>query len=402
MVTNEKLLEMPLTYLKKQYQARQTRWTPTGDQFAFADSVDFLNHEHWDLASEGSGPLFGRAYLACLEAHKPEQLSFKYALIYRQGQPIASLVMQILDSDLSVFLPRNSPLAHGGRLLSTRIFLCGSLLCWGNRGVAVRQGIDPKTVWPSVAEALYRARRSARLKRETDFVLVRDLPSAHADSAVLQEYSYSTVDVEADMVLNLRDWKSYEDYLGSLQSKYRKAAKEVIKKISKAGCVVEELTDFEKYQDRLFALYRAVWSEADVRPVEFSPRYLGALKYALGEDYAYLVIRRDEDILGFVTLIRDGETAIGYILGFDREQAKQLPLYLRLLHAVVQRGLEWGCRRVSFGGTALEPKARLGAEPEPRQVWARHRLAPLNALVKPLFESFSPQQPPDRNPFKKL
>lgn len=47
------------------------------------------------------------------------------------------------------------------------------------------------------------------------------------------------------------------------------------------------------------------------------------------------------------------------------------------------------------------PKARLGAEPEPRQVWARHRLAPLNVLVKPLLESFSPQQPPERNPFKK-
>ena len=60
-------------------------------------------------------------------------------------------------------------------------------------------------------------------------------------------------------------------------------------------------------------------------------------KRALGEEYAYLVIRKEDEILGFVTVIKDGDTAIGYILGFDREAAQGLPLYLRLLQAVVER-----------------------------------------------------------------
>jgi hypothetical protein len=392
---------MPLTYLKKQYQARQTRWTPTGDQFAFADSVDYLNPQHFDHAVEGCGALFSRDYLKCLEEHRPEQLTFKYGLIYRNGEPIAALTMQILDTDLSVFMPKDSRRAWGGQFVNQRIFVCGSLLCWGNRGVAIRDEVGESSVWPSVAEALYRVRRSARLTGETDFVLVRDLPAGHEESAILEDYSYSTVDVDPDMVLDLRDWGNYADYLASLQSKYRKAAKDIRKKLKKGGCVTEDLADPDQYEDRLYELYRAVWQEADVRPVEFSPRYLGALKKALGDDYAYLVIRREDEILGFVTLIKDGDTAIGYILGFDREAARGLPLYLGLLQAVVERSLEWGCKRVSFGGTALEPKARLGAEPAARQVWARHRLAPLNVMVKPLLESLTPQQPPDRNPFKK-
>jgi GNAT acetyltransferase-like protein len=392
---------MPLTYLRKQYQARQTRWTPTGDQFAFADSVNYLKPQDWDHVADGRA-LFSRTYLSCLEEHRPEQLTFMYGLIYRDAEPIAAVIMQILDTDLSVFAPKDSRRAKGGRFVNQRIFVCGSLLCWGNRGVAVAPGVDESSVWPSVAEALYRVRRSARLSGVTDFVLVRDLPAKHAQSAILEDYSYSTVDVEPDMVLDLRDWKCYDDYLASLQSKYRKAAKDIRKKLEKGGCVLEDLASPEQHEKRLSDLYRAVWQEAEVRPVEFSPKYLGALKRALGEDYAYLVIRRENEILGFVTLIKDGETAIGYILGFDREEAARgLPLYLRLLQAVVERSLEWGCKHVSFGGTALEPKARLGAQPSPRQVWARHRLAPLNVMVKPLLESFTPQQPPDRNPFKK-
>ncbi len=391
---------MPLTYLKKQYRAHQTRWALSGDQFAFADSVNYLNTQHWDRVVEDRGALFSRAYLKCLEEHNPEQLTFKYGLIYREGEPIAAVVMQILDTDLSAFVPKKSKRAQGGKFISTRILVCGSLLCWGNRGVAIADGVEESTVWPAVAELLYRVRRSERIGGETDFVLVRDLAAGHQDSTILEDYSYSIVHVEPDMVLNLRDWTNNDDYLASLQSKYRKAAKDIRKRIEKAGCVLEDLADPDKYEHRLFELYRAVWQEAEVRPVEFSKKYLSALQKALSQDYAYLVIRKEENILGFVTLIKDRDTAIGYILGFDREAAQELPLYLRLLQAVVERALEWGCKRVSFGGTALEPKARLGAEPEPRQVWARHRLAPLNVMVKPLLESFTPQQPPARNPFK--
>jgi len=252
-----------------------------------------------------------------------------------------------------------------------------------------------------VAEALYRIRRSEKLTGETDFVIIRDLPADEPSHLKLKDYGYRPVNVEADMVLDLKDWTCFEDYLSSLQSKYRKAALSIRKKIDKAGCSLVELADPDQYQERLHQLYRAVWSEADVRPVEFASTYLPSLKSALGQDYALLALRQADQILGFVSVIRDSDRAIGYILGFDRDAAQELPIYLRLLQGVIERALQWGCRSVSFGGTALEPKARLGAEPSPRQVWARHRAAPLNVLIRPLLENFTPQQPPERNPFKK-
>src|SRR5258705_7365281 len=63
----------------------------------------------------------------------------------------------------------------------------------------------------------------------------------------------------------------------------------------------------------------------------------------------------------------------GYYIGYDRAAAAGLPLYLRLLHAVVEQAIDWGCGRLSLGRTTLDPKARLGARPQPLFIWARHR-----------------------------
>lgn len=372
---------MPLDYLKEKYRRRKVRRTPTGDSFACADRIDFLVADHWDRCAQAGGVFFRRAYLRCLEQNPPEGLEFRYALVYRDGAPIAAVVIQMLEKDLSCFLPQDSALAAGGRLISQKLFVCGSLLCWGNQGVSVAPEVDWSTVWPSVAEVLYRIRRAEKLSGSSDFVLFRELPRGDEAARRLRDYGYRPVDVEPDMVLENPGWASYDEYLKSLQSKYRSAAKSVFKKIEKAGCTVERLTNLREHRDRIYELYDAVWASAEVRPVKLTPDYFCALEEALGEDYVLIAVLREGQILGYVTVIRSDKLAVGYMLGFDREAAKELPLYLRLLNAVVEQSIEWGCQRVSLGGTALDPKARLGGAPFPRQVWVRHRLAPLNVIV---------------------
>jgi hypothetical protein len=131
-----------------------------------------------------------------------------------------------------------------------------------------------------------------------------------------------------------------------------------------------------------------------------APEYLPALAKAAGDDFACVIIRREDRILGFVTLLRDGDLAIGYYIGYDREEAATLPLYLRLLHAVVEQAIVWGCRRLSLGRTALDPKARLGAKPERLFIWARHRHPTVNFFARKLVHAIPHQEPPERNPFK--
>lgn len=104
-------------------------------------------------------------------------------------------------------------------------------------------------------------------------------------------------------------------------------------------------------------------------------------------------------MLGFVvTLLEDQDSAIAYHIGFDREVAAELPLYLRLLHVAVGDAIDAGARRVSFGRTALEPKAALGARPSPLHVWVRHRQPVLNRLMRALLGRIHHDEAPARNP----
>ena len=207
------------------------------------------------------------------------------------------------------------------------------------------------------------------------------------------------------MVLDISPkWRTYENYLTSLTSRYRKHAKQVHKDVESAGFQVELLSrsaDIAHHADSLHKLYLQTHHNARVRLVTLSPAFLPTLAEQLRDDLRCTVVRRDDQLLGFVTTVRDGETAVGYYIGFDRTANAEVPIYFRLLQTVVDDAIKLGCRRLSLGRTALEPKARLGARPDPLRIWMRHRIPMLNVLVRGLLHTLSHHdEPPDRNPFK--
>jgi hypothetical protein len=197
-------------------------------------------------------------------------------------------------------------------------------------------------------------------------------------------------------------WRNYEDYLGALDAKYRRNARDQVKKLAAAGCTIEPLSDLSAVAARLHELYLAVHDNATVRLVTLPDSYLPALARAAGHDFRCTVVRRGEEVLGFVTTLRDGESAIAYYIGFDRVSAGGLPLYLRLLHATIADAIDWGCRRLSLGRTALEPKAALGAKPQPMAVWLRHRVPAMNWMLRSLLGAVPHAEAPERRPFKSV
>jgi len=115
----------------------------------------------------------------------------------------------------------------------------------------------------------------------------------------------------------------------------------------------------------------------------------------------FTILRKEDELLGFVTTVKDGETAVGYYIGFDRKSNAEFPIYFRLLQSVIGHAIDLGCKRLSLGRTALEPKARLGARPDPMRVWIRHRIPMLNLIVRGLLHTISDhEEPPERKPFK--
>jgi hypothetical protein len=385
----------------------------------FADRIDYLDPARWDALTEGGSFFLRRDVLRVVEAHGPENIQPRYAMVFRESTPVAVLAVQIVtvtgerlrrDPAVAKSAPQANLLRRllapaarsAGSRLRERMLVAGNLLSWGFHGIAFARGEDPVTLWPAVAEALYRIRRAERLAGQTDFAMVKDITAAEVGTDGLRRFSYRALETEPNMVLALDPgWKTYDDYLAALDSKYRKKVRDQAKKLAAAGCTIEVLTDLRSHALRLHELYLAVQGNASVRLVTLRENYFSELARVAGENFRCTVVRRAGEVVGFVTTVRDGSTAIGYYLGFDRALAAEgLPLYLRLLHATVADAIAWRSTRLSLGRTALEPKAGLGARPEPMSVWVRHRVAPLNWVLRGLLGAVPHAQAPERSPFK--
>jgi predicted N-acyltransferase len=257
-------------------------------------------------------------------------------------------------------------------------------------------------LWPGIAEALYRIRRADRLLSSTDLVMIKDVPHDMMQPAgALKRISYRSVETEPNMVLTLSPtWRSFEDYLAALTSSYRKTARKIFEEIRADGCVVETLSDVAAFTDVIHSLYLQVHHRQRMRLVTLKPEFLPMLAATFGGKFRCTVIRKENEILGFVTTLKDHDTAVGYYIGFDSRANAELPIYFRLLQAVVEDAIQLGCRQISFGRTALEPKARLGAKPVPFHVWVRHRVPAMNILLRGLMQTVSHEEAPDRSPFK--
>ncbi|HEX7654624.1 MAG TPA: GNAT family N-acetyltransferase [Verrucomicrobiae bacterium] len=405
--------------LKAMHERHEERHRPSGFQFAFSERIDLLNAAAWEAVTTGGTCFLRRDYLRLAENCGPANVEPRYALICRGQQPVAALAAQIVAITGEHFRgqtksagakkevhPLKKVLAPAARLatakLDERLLVAGNLMSWGFHGLAFAPGEDPTVIWPGVADALYRIRRAERLLGETNLVLVKDVTPAEAGLEALRRFSYRPLETEPNMVLTLNpNWRSYEDYLGALDAKYRRNAKDQLKKLAAAGCTFETLTDLTPVAARLHALYLSVHDNAAVKLVTLPESYLPGLAQVLGDGFRCTVVRRGADILGFITTLRDGETAIAYYIGFDRAAAAEgLPIYLRLLHATIDHALAWGCKRLSLGRTALEPKAAMGAKPEPMAVWLRHRIPALNWALRGVLRSVTHEEAPERNPFK--
>jgi hypothetical protein len=412
----EKIKSLKNAFAERSH-VRKTLRGPADLCYAIADSIGMLDRGAWDHLVKDAGFFLSAGYLASVEQVLPHNLSPRYALVYSgagaERQPVAAIYMQIAEVSVAQMRPekpepqagsRAAPLDQLAQNTKQRILTCGNLLTFGQHGIAFAKDVDQKLAWHGVAEVLYRVRQAEKLAGKTHFVMIKDLHSPYREHAAhLENLSYRYVETEPNMVLALSpDWKNHEDYLASLASKYRGNFRNAIMKVMDEGaCTMEQVTDMAAVQDQIHALYKEVQVNAGVRLFELVPEYFAMLQRAAGERFRCSVIKREGKMLGFLISVADGATAVAYHIGFDRAAAADLPIYLRLLHAGIADAISMGCKEISYGRTALEPKAALGAKPQPFGILVRHRQPVLNKMMKRLLTGIEHEEAPERSPFKK-
>jgi hypothetical protein len=372
----------------------------------------------WDVLTTGQSLFLQRNYLRLLELHGPAGLGHRYALIERDGHPIAGVAAQVVDVDDELLAVRDRTAFAAGKrpaldrlttwlrnrglgMLGRRVLVCGNLFSCGLDGLALAPGEDAQATWPLVLDAL---RKMQQADRRIAFLLIKDL-SAQDDAhrAAFATAGYAHLKVEPSMDLHADPaWTSRADYLLALNTKYRKAALRLDAQMAEAGCTLEPLPNLRPEQACLHALYLQVEQRAVMRFGSVGLEYLPNFAEWAGPDrFRCTVIRQGSEIVGYSAVFKSGYTALAHMVGFDTAANERAPIYLRLLHSIIDDGLALGCTTLHYGRTALEPKARLGATPTDTELWLRHANPVVNMAVGPLLQLVPQDVAPQREPFRK-
>lgn len=366
--------------------------------------------KEWSQAAPKDNLFLQPEYLATLEECPPQGMSFRYAILENQGVPFGIVYTQILyfQAGESIRFHTRSG-SHRclfdlfgqyirslvARQVAFSTLVCGNLMLSGEHGFYLGEGNE------GAGHILEKAIRAIRedLQHEgtpISVILFKDFEDqAPQLSKRLAPLGYHPFHILPSMIMALSpDWRTYEDYLDALSSKYRVRAKKA-RKILNARAQKRQLhsKDLDRWSARMHHLYQQVVDDSGFNVIHLEPGYFSSLARHLGEDVIITGYFEQEELIGFTSAIRNGNGELeAHFLGYERETNPGLKLYLNMLLDLTELGIQLRCNRIVLARTAEEIKSSIGAVPVPLLLFIRHRSHFANRFIKPLLDYLNPEE----------
>ncbi|MFT4663086.1 MAG: hypothetical protein ACI9RM_001422 [Ulvibacter sp.] len=395
-------------------------WNPigkTGYDIVVVSSIDEMP-ALWEQAAPEGNIFLGRNYLQALEHNPPENMNFCYILYRKKDKPIGVAACQIqrfnVDKGLNQKESEASPCFFTviGRFLKGLVaskvefttFVCGNILLTGEHGYCFKPDLlSPKETFELVDKSMDVAKVVLNQKgANINGYLMKDLFQQTRDEAyVPANTKMNEFIIEPNMVLDMDPkWKSFDDYLASMHSKYRVRARKAIKSSLPLEKQSFDESQIEEYKKELYKLYQSVAEKSGFNLVNLNVNYLLALKKEFKDDFTLDAYFLDGELIAFYTTLLNGHELEAHFLGFNQDLNRKYQMYLNILYEIVKIGIEKGVEKVVFARTAMEIKSSVGARAHDMYCYMRHPnafsnkfVAPILDYLKPNHEGWVPRQP---------
>ncbi len=351
---------------------------------------------------------YSLAYLKIVEETLAENIEFKYILFYKKNTPVAFAITQLFKFNSDQLKLHEFPCKWSdsvkNKLISNidvSILTCGNLFACGEYGFKYnKEHIDATIAFEGLSNALRELRQSEN-DNKPSFILLKEFwPKSFSESDQIKSYDFREFEIDVNMVLQLENWTTFEDYLASLRTKFRTRVKSVLKK--SASLIVKEFSaqDIENYKNDISNLYSSVLKNSDFKIGEQNITTFKNLRATFSNDFIFKGYFLNEKLIAFSTaFLFDGILEANHI-GIDYNYNKSHAVYQRMLYDYVHIAINKKVKELRLGRTAEIIKSTVGAKPVNMKLYVRHRNSISNTLLKPLIELISPSDYEIRNPFK--
>jgi hypothetical protein len=210
-------------------------------------------------------------------------------------------------------------------------------------------------------------------------------------------------EVEPLMVLHMDPtWKSMEDYLSSMKTKFRTKAQSVMARSANCIGVPVLFHEWPQWEKHLLDLYNQVESKAGFKLQPFPLSTLRSWMEKSPLETQLIVYLHGENVpVGFrFHWLHRGELHALFV-GMDYRHHRELCIYPRMLYDYVEDGIRLGAKSLHLGRTAAEMKSGIGAVPIRSAGLTRAKNPLLNGMIRPFLKKMVPPTYRTDFPFKK-
>jgi predicted N-acyltransferase len=364
---------------------------------------------NWDTLAIGN-IFLSTQYLEILEKSAPTNMTPHFIGLFKEKELVGIAVSQFLDlNKLESFGERDKCIKTAVRNIVFKKF-CSHILIIGNNMLSGQNtcAFSTKTDNFQILQALKMAseKLSAKFKKKglkVHITTFKDFPiedtKAFHQAGLQNHFQFST---QPNMLFDIPNhWKSEQDYIDALTKKYRDQYKRARKKAEGIIKRKMHLEDIIKYEDTIYDLYYHVAKNAHFNTFFLARNHFRTFKEILKDKFLFYGYFLDDKLIGFNTIIKNGEVMDTYFLGYDNSIQREKMLYLNMLYDMVAYSINKGFKEIIFARTALEIKSSVGAKPQDMFGFAKHS----NPIADLAFEKvFCYLEPTvvwqERNPFK--
>ncbi|MEC5165763.1 hypothetical protein RCH18_001495 [Flavobacterium sp. PL11] len=349
-------------------------------------------------------------YFTVLEKSSPENMICYFIGIFENEKLIGIALSQFLDlKKLESFGDRDKRTKTKIRNFifknfASQVLVLGNNMLTGQNSYTLMNGFDDK----KAIQTLYKAASSIKTNFANKGIKVHittykdfnkeeiknfDIPELN------KEHQFST---QPNMIFTIdENWKTEQNYIDSLSKKYRDQYKRARKKASLLEKRKLSLAEIIRLEDEIYNLYLHVAQNAPFNTFFLPRNHFKVFKETFKDKFLFYGYFIGDKLIGFNTLIKNGNVMETYFLGYDESIQREYMLYLNMLYDMIAYSINKNFDEIVFARTALEIKSSVGAKPQKMYGIISHTNPFLNSFMSRIFKYLEPETTwQQRNPFK--
>jgi predicted N-acyltransferase len=356
-------------------------------------SITQIDRDEWNTIVDPNRLICRHEYLEAIENSKINDCRYFYPVIRDEsGKLLAHTCLYFISTELDLFA--TGALKWGIQkirklwpsFLILRSVECGTPVALGNT-ISFADGNREELLFDLV-EAAEQVAADLNVK----VILFRDFYDDEIDFYDrFTDRGYKRIHNLPCTRLSIR-WNSFDTYLASMRSQYRKRIQSRARAFSASGCKLEIVDDISSIRSDVFRLWQNVFDHAkEYKRERLTEAYLDEMDKRLGDRMRAVLAWKDEKLIGFIMLLYDADLLVPLFCGLDYAQNRETFVYFNMHYEVVREAIDAGMKEIDFGITTTLPKIDMGAVVRNQYMYMKHTNKIGNLIVPRLFDVMTPQ-----------